>query len=105
MLSFTHELFGHNKPELTKHFFQRYSERVFNVPEKSSESWSKVNYNRIRIVRDFYDRLKKASLIKNENILNYYHEKYGKDVQFLKNNKYIFVIRDYKVIVTIFREE
>ena len=105
MLSFTHEVFGHNKPQLTGHFFQRYAERVFNVPETSSEIWARVNHNRIRIVKDFYDRLKKAVRIKNENILKHYHDKYGKDVQFLKHNKYIFVVRDYKVIVTIFREE
>jgi len=105
MLSYTHELFGHDKPELSGHFFQRYAERVFNVPEKSSEIWARTNFNRIRIVKDFYDRLKKAVLVKNVNILDYYHQKYGKDIQFLKHNKYIFVVRDYKVVVTIFKED
>lgn len=104
MLSYTHELFGHNKPELTGHFFQRYAERVFNVPEKSSESWARTNYNRIRVVKDFYNRLKKAIIIRDKDILDYYHKKYGGDIQFLKHNKYIFVIRDYRTVVTIIRE-
>lgn len=107
MLSYTHELFGHNKPELTGHFFQRYAERVFNVPEKTSESWARVNHNRIRIVKDFYSRLLKCKLLKLSEIENrdYYERKYGKDTVFLQNNNYVFVVRDYKAVVTVYRKQ
>ena len=109
MLNKTHKLFGHNTPRLSNHTFQRYAERVFNVDDSKSITWAKDKNNRIRVVKDFYGRLPKCEIINTNKLdvdsINYFQSRYGNDVIFLKHNKYVFVVREYKIIVTVFKEE
>ena len=107
MLNKTHILFGNNTPRLSNHAFQRYAERIFNVDEKNSDAWARNGTNRIRVVKDFYNRLPKCEIINTNTLdnIDYYRSRYGNDVIFLKHNKYVFVVREYKVITTVFKEQ
>jgi hypothetical protein len=109
MLNKTHQLFGHNTPRLSNHTFQRYAERIFNVDDNKSLTWSKNKDNRIRVVKDFYGRLPKCEIINTNKLdadrMNYFQSRYGNDVVFLKHNKYVFVVREFKIVVTVFKEE
>lgn len=101
----THELFGNKAPILSNHCFKRYAERIYNVANDKSESWIKDPNNRIKVIKDLHDRLSKMTLIKNNIISDYHFNKYGKDINFLQHNNYIFVVRQYKIIVTVFKKE
>jgi hypothetical protein len=98
-------LFGNNKPQFTIHFYQRYAERVFNVANKDAPSWAKHRINVIKIIKDFYNRFPKMNLINASDKSDYYKNMYGNDVIFLQHNKYIFVVREYKVVVTVYKLE
>lgn len=100
-LKFTHPLFGHNRPEFTSHFYQRYAERIFGIAESGSKAWAKFNGN--KIIQDFYGRFPKCEILLDMHKQEYYEQKYGKDLRFLKHNRYIFVVRDFRRIVTVYK--
>jgi len=98
------DIFGNNKPNFTSHFIKRYAERMFHVKERYADSWIKTNYN--KFYTDLFSRLNKAEVINITNTKYFYIvNKYGKDVRFLKSGNFIFIIRNFKDIVTFIREE
>lgn len=101
MISKNHFMFGYQGPSLTTHFLDRYAERIFNVPEKYSHSWSIAN--RKKLLDDFYNRLKSTTLADvGGKHLEYLQKKYGTDIRFLKQNNIIFVVRGFRTLVTCF---
>ena len=100
-MSTYNEIFGYNKPIFTRHFLERYAMRLFNVPEKYVDSW--LILNKHKIVSDTYKRLNKCDILKLDELKQeYLHKKYGNDVIALKNNNIVFIIREYKFLVTCF---
>jgi len=98
------DIFGNNKPQFTSHFLERYAERIFFVGKQYAYSWIKNNYD--KFYKDLFYRLNNSEVLNlSTTKYNYVYKKYGNDVRFLKYKKFIFVVRDFKNIVTFMRED
>jgi hypothetical protein len=97
------DIFGNNKPHFTHHFIHRYAERIFNVKPIHLDSWINLNYT--KFYDDLFFRLTNSKIFDYDKTkYAYFSKKYGSDVRVLKHGKFMFVVRDFKNIVTFMKE-
>lgn len=80
-------------PYYTNHFLERYTERIFNVPENRVKSY--IKFNKTKIFRDIKKRLNYSNKINfSDNEKKYIRSKHTTDdCRFYKNNNIVFVVR------------
>ncbi len=83
-------IFLNYKVNITKHCVQRYSERIRNIPENISESYVKVNKEKLN--KEIFDRFKRSEnySLKNEDIL--LNSKINGHQWAIKHNNIIFIV-------------
>ena len=104
-------LFGIKSPIFTKHFVQRYCERLLHVESECLNSYISLNHE--KIYKEIVTRLTKAvpydEKLLGEKQLEYFKNKYRiiDNLWFAKHNNVVFVIKSEtngnKVIVTCYK--